>query len=367
MIPLRRPRSAGFRRADITTNYQQESVLASRGSTIQDVARRAGVATSTVSKAFNNRTDISEPVRERIMAIAAELHYVPNALIRSLRRGHSNTVGLYTWEVATEHRLAVVHHLFRGLSVGIKDLECDLLTYSHMPKRTPDRMAATFLDGRVDGVVTSAGDIDDQGLRALADAKLPTVVIYRRDVPDGIGCVTIDNAAGVTAAVDHLVDFGHRRIAFWAPMYTPDYAERAAAYRSRTVERGLAFDPDLSRLGSDHQMLVSEACDYWLALDSPPTALVAGDDSVALSFMQELNERGVRVPEDISVVGFDATAQESGIPITSIHQPAYEVGKTAAAFVGAMIKGAPASSCRVSLPVEFVPSGSTGPVAQKRG
>jgi len=335
--------------------------VGNKGSGIKDVAARAGVSTSTVSKAFNNRTDISEPVRERILAVAAELHYVPNALIRSLRQGRSNTIGLFTWEPLDAPKLAVVAGVSRGFAHGIVEIGYDILLYSKLPNRTTSAIAATFLDGRVDGVVTVEGNIDRGGLQALADAKLPTVVMYSQDVPDGVGYVALDNAAGISAAVDHLVELGHTRIAYYAPFNTFDFRDRGNAYRARLAHHGIRPEPSLYITGEENVPGVEEACNMLLSLSSRPTALIAGNDDIANSMMIELKERGLCTPKDISIVGFDAIAQEYSIPITSICQPAVEIGAKAAQFIGAMIAGASPSECRIVLPVEFMPSQSTGP------
>jgi len=336
--------------------------MASKGSSILDVARRAGVSASTVSKAFNNRADISEPVRQKIMAIAAELHYVPNALIRSLRDGRTNTIGLYTWETLADPFLSVLPQLSRGFTAGIKELGCDTLNYSHLPTRTPDRMAATILDGRVDGVIINSGDIDYANLTALAEAGFPTVVLYTRDVPDGIGYIAIDNVTGIEAAVDRLVELGHTRIAFYASMLTPDFIERAAAYRNSLDRHGIPLVPELCITADNVRPSPAEACDLLLALDAPPTAVVVGNDADAYRMMERFRARGIDVPEDISMVGFDGIALEYAIPLSSVRQPLFQVAKTAALMVGEMLKGATAEKCRPILPVEFVASGSIGPV-----
>jgi LacI family transcriptional regulator len=344
---------------------RRDNRMASKGSGIRDVARRAGVSTSTVSKALNNRTDVSEPVRQRILAVAAELHYVPNALIRSLRQGRSNTIGIYTWEPDSEPLLSVSPEITRGLAVGIKRLGYDVLSYSHLPTRTPDRMAATILDGRVDGVIINSGDIDARGLDALAGAGMPTIMLYTRDVPDGIGYVAIDNASGIDAALGHLVGLGHTRIAYYSPLITPDFIERAAAYRAGLALRGIPLDPELCITAMDAEPSAAGAADLLLALGAPPTAVIAGNDVEANRMLERFNERGIRVPEDISLVGFDGVGQDHGIPISSVRQPLYEVATTAALLIGSWIDGAPGSSCRTVLPVTFAPAATTGPPAAR--
>jgi LacI family transcriptional regulator len=336
--------------------------MVGKRTSIVDVANRAGVSKSTVSKAFNDRSDISVLVRDRILDVAAELNYVPNALVRTLRRGRSNTVGLYVWETIHQPWPSILSSLTRGFAMGIKELGCDMLYLSHFSQRTPERLAATILDGRVDGFISVAGAISQPGLSALAHASLATVVIYSQDVPDGIGYVAIDNASGIFAAVDHLVKYGHRRIAFYAPGQTNDYIERAEAYAGRLRYHGITPDPNLMIVATLIVPDYAEACRSFFSADNPPTAVIAGSDDIALQIMNWLEHEGMRVPDDVSVVGFDGVAQDYSIPITSVRQRANDVGRTAAEFVGAMLRGAPPNDCRVVLPVEFAPSKSSGPV-----
>jgi LacI family transcriptional regulator len=335
--------------------------MAGKGRSIYELAKRLGIATSTVSRALNNKPGMSDALREKILAAAAEMHYVPNALTRSLQLGRSNTIGVFTWEVLTVPYLSIVSALTLGLTAGIKNLGCDMLNYSYLPDRTPEHVASTFLDGRVDGVIAASHHIDNKSLSDLVDANLPTVVIYSQAVPDGIGYVAIDNRSGISAAVDHLVELGHKHIAYYAPIDNFDFQDRLDAYKQRLVHHGLDVNPDFCVMPNLIPSNPSIVCDRLLGSKPRPTAVLAGNDDDAYQLIEHFKARGLRIPEDMSVVGFDGTAQHYSIPITSIRQPAFQVGETAAKLVGGLIAGKPASECRVVLPVEFVASESTGP------
>ena len=350
--------------------------MAGRGNTIHDVARKAGVSISTVSKAFNNRVDLSAETRARVLAAAADLHFVPNALIRSLRRGSTKTIGVYTgWGVHVDTTHDITGQVAKGIADGMSATGYDALHYSNMPGRTPAAIAATFLDGRIDGVITAPMDVDDAGLSALVDFGLPPLVLYQRDLPDGVGYVAVDNHQGIQAAMDHLFDLGHRRIAFYAPFYTYDYQERMESYREAHRKRGMEPDPALC-LSHQGPMIMSEllrspveaACDRFLCVADPPTALVAADDNLAFLWIEELERRGMDVPRRMSVVGFDDVAA-AGLPpgLSTVRQPAGLVGRMAVEFVAKTIAGAPGSEARVVLPVEFIPRGTTAAPPAARG
>ncbi|HEX5324878.1 MAG TPA: LacI family DNA-binding transcriptional regulator [Capsulimonadaceae bacterium] len=334
--------------------------MAGRGNTIHDVARKAGVSISTVSKAFNNRVDLSAATRARVLAAAADLHFVPNALIRSLRRGSTKTIGVFTgWGVHDDTTHDITGRLAKGIADGMAAAGYDALHYSNMEGRSPETIAAIFLDGRIDGVIVAPTDVDDNGLNALVEFGLPPLVIYQRDVPDGVGFVSVDNHHGVQAAMDHLFALGHRRIAFYAPYFTYDYLERVESYREAHKKRRLSPDPLLCFF-CRRDLSIEEAAGRLLGLPDPPTALLAADDTQAFFWLAEFARRGIAVPGQISVVGFDDVEAAAGAPgLTTVRQPAAQVGRTAVELVAGMIAGRPGSDARVVLPVEFIPRSTT--------
>ena len=327
-----------------------------RSNTIRDVAQRAGVSISTVSKAFNNRLDLSADTRSRVLAAAADLHYKPNALIRSLRRGSTRTVGIYaTWGVHIDCSRDITGRVARGLADGLAETGYDALHYSSFKDRTPGNIAATFLDGRVDAVIVMPKSIDRQGYVALVEQGLPTVALYDRTVPDGVAYVSIDNEQGVLDAMDHLFALGHRRIGFFAPYYTPDFDERAKSYRRAFERRGVPYDGTLMAYERESVLDASTACDRLLSLGDPVTAIMASDDNVAMEIWAALRKCKVRVPGQISLVGFDdVDAALSPHRLTTVRQPAMEVGRLAALFAARMIDGTVADECRVVLPVKLI-------------
>ena len=329
--------------------------MQSNRATIAHIAKRAGVSVGTVSNVFNGKGRFAEATRERVMRAASELNFTPNALIRSLQSGKTHTIGVFTWGVTTDTTRDISMLLLRGAMNGIAAAGYDALLYSRHP-HVDTVSVAMFLDQRVDGLILSPGGLAAEGLQTLADCGLPTVAIYQQPVPDGIGTVNIDNATGIGAAMDHLIGLGHRRIAFYAPDYTFDFAERFRGYREGLERGGLRYNPALRLVaGSNYQHMTAAVLDQWLALPEPPTAIVAGDDSAALAFLESLAARGLRTPEDVSVIGFDDAPAAIAPPgLATVRQPAEDVGRLAAELLHRMIQGEPAQNCRITLPTEFV-------------
>ena len=339
--------------------------MTQRRATISDIAAHAGVSVGTVSNVMNSKGRFNEATRERVLRAASELNFTPNALIRSLQSGKTHTIGIFTWAVRIGATRDITMLLLKGIVDGVAAIQCDTLLYSRHPHE--DTVTASlFLDRRVDGLILGPGGLAADGLQALADSGLPTVAIYQGESQRGIGTVNIDNISGVLDAMQHLTALGHRRIAFYGPTQTFDFKERLTGYRLGLERANLPYDPAIhidTVLRSYHfPEVIGEVCDALLRLPDPPTALLAGDDGAALLFLEALTERGVRVPEQMSVVGFDDAPAASAPPgLTTIRQPVEELGRTAAGLVQRLIDGESPDACRVTLPVALVVRNTTAP------
>ena len=320
------------------------------------------MSVGTVSNVFNGKGRFAEETRARVMRAASELNFTPNALIRSLQSGKTHSIGVFTWGITAHVTRDISMLLLRGALDGIAEAGFDALLYSRHPHI--DAVSVNlFLDRRVDGLILCPGGLSEEGMRALADSGLPTVALYQNFVPEGMGAVNIDNRTGVIAAMDYLIGLGHRRIAFYAPDNTFDFAERFAAYRAGLERGGLTYDPALRFTANyDYQHTTDAALAQWLALPQPPTAIVAGDDSAALPMLESIQARGLQAPQDISVVGFDDSPAAIAPPgLTTVRQPAEDVGRLAAELLRCLIGGESADVCRIMLPTELVIRSTTGP------
>ena len=344
-----------------------------RHPTIRDVAKSAGVSITTVSYVFTGRPGISEDTRKRVLAAATALHYSPNALIRSLQRRRTNTIGAYLWETGADAAEHIEADLIRGIRNALAETEYDLLVYAHHKGRFDAANISAFLDKRVDGLIWTPAPVAFGALDALDAAALPTVAVLFQPVPPGIGHVGVDNVGGAVAAVEHLVQLGHRRIAFSGSLRLPDFAERHQGYRKALRAAGLPIDSRLELAVLDGACR-PDAAAGWASPEEAltrireigATAIFFASDAHALIFMRYASGQGVRIPQDLSVVGFDdtAAARLTSPGLTTVRLPATAAGAEAVRHLIRLIDGEPASSARSMLPVELVVRGSTAPPPQ---
>ncbi len=331
--------------------------------TISEVARLAGVSIGTVSNVLNGKGRFSETTRRRVLWAASELQFAPNALIRALQSGRTNTIGVFTWRVYLGGSRDVSLDMLRGISRGLSEHSLDALLYARHPHEG-EVEAAYFMDGRVDGVILAPGGLNRAGVDALAASGLMGVLLYQRYVPGRLASVRIDNASGIAAAVDHLVRLGHRRIAFVSPLYSDDFHERYEAYCNALEAHGIVPDRRLAATSvTEHGPDLEHAVLALIQREHPATAILAGNDGLALRTLEILANRGVSVPGDVSVVGFDDAPDAATARLTTIRQPAEELGFQAAVLMKRLLEGRNGADCHMVLPVHFVPRETTGPPA----
>lgn len=305
-------------------------------------------------------------MRERVLTAARSLNFTPNALIRSLQTGRTNAIGIFTWSIGREDVHDVSMRLLRGITEALSKGRADALIYAQHPDDGTRVDPTSFLDGRIDGLIIVSGGLSHEGLSMLAAAGLPTAALYQGEPPAGMAAVNIDNEAGIDATLEHLSTLGHRRIALLAPAYNHDFQARIRAYRAGLSVRGIALDPDLAPVIDDaDRATCRRLVDEWLAMANPPTAVIAGYDQPAYHVLDRLEERGVPVPDGMSVVGFDDAPMRWRRPaLTTVRQPALDVGRQAAEYVLRCVNGEDAGGMQCVLPVSLVVRETTGPPRQ---
>ena len=302
------------------------------------VAQAAGVSPSTVSRILNGTAAVHAAKRQAVDDAIKRLGFVPNPVARGLAGGRTLSVGVVTQAIDSP---------FYGIALrGIED-ELDRAGYSalfvsgHWNAAEEARCIDVLRSRRVDGIIVLTGRLSDAALRSCAK-ELPVVVTGRRLKAPNLMSLDFDNFEGARLATHHLLALGHRRIAFIAgDAGHPDASERERGYRAAIEAAGLAYDAELVMPGlfNEESGLVAVA----RLLDSRQhfTALFAANDQMALGACLGLHRRGMRVPEDVSVVGFDdlPVSRYSVPPLSTVHHPAYEVGQLAAAAMLQMLRG----------------------------
>ncbi len=291
-----------------------------------DIARLAGVSTATVSRALNGSPLINEETRLRIMELARSLNYTINLGAQNLRKGDSSTIGVVIpFNAANKQNITDPFFLsiLGSLADALTDKQYDLLL-SRVDADHLDRISALYDSGRVGGIVVVGQWGHHDQLNELARQRLPFVA-WGAQLPGQLYCsVGSDNQSGGILATEHLLSLGRKRIAFMGDKTLPEPEKRHAGYLKALRKAGLKADPVLSITTTFAPLDAQEAMrrhldQHGLNFD----ALVAASDLIAIGAMGVLKERGYRVPEDVSVVGYDDVepAAHSFPPLTTVRQP----------------------------------------------
>jgi DNA-binding LacI/PurR family transcriptional regulator len=331
--------------------------------TISDVARAAGVSKGAVSFALNDRPGVSQGTRERILKAAAELGWTPSSKARALSVSKALAVGLV---IARPPETLRADPFFPTFIAGVESVLSDrgyslLLHLVADPAREEQVYRRLAAEGRVDGVFVLDLHVDDRRPALLGEIGLPAVVIGPTADDSPLPCVAIDDAPGITAAVEHLVALGHRSIAHVSGLgVTVHGRSRARAWRSAldraALEAGLCVEADYS---AESGVRATRE-----VLDRPdrPTAIVYANDVMATAGLSWASARGIRVPEDLSITGFDDIEMAAHLepPLTTVTVDVLAWGEAAARHLLDVVDGTEPTRAQLP-PAQLVVRGSTGP------
>lgn len=332
-----------------------------KASKLSEVARLAGVAPITASRAIRGAGYVSAETRERVNAAAAQLQYTPDPLARRMRGDRSRLLGVFV----NNYGPVVLHEIIRALSTHARAQGYDLLLFNAERFDSPDRMATCDLLGKLcDGLLLVMPTADDRFLDAIERQQLASVVLCFDARPVSVPVVAAENRLGARTAVDHLLALGHRRIAYIAGNPgTGQSAERERGYLDALTAAGIAPDPALVVNGAFVQPGGYAAAEQLLALPVPPTAIFAANDEMAFGAIDAINSRGLKVPDDISVIGYDDIPTSSCVfpKLTTMQQPFDAIAAYAVREVVGMIAGRSTEPVRIAFPAKLVVRGSTSP------
>ena len=334
---------------------------------IRELARHCGVSVATVSRVFNSPEIVSPQTRERVLAAATEIGYLPNESARTLATKRSNLVGL-VWD--TDHRRPGWRHPFLqeiliALKTALSAHGLHLLLLAGRgddPADDPEHYLRAARRHNLDGLVVIDDGSDDPAVPALAGAPLPCVALDLRLTGPACTYVTSDNAGGAGLAAGHLIARGHRRIAtITGPLRTAPAAERLAGFRAALAGAGLPLaaghvvESDFYLAGGHAAMTAL------LAADVRPTAVFAAGDEMAIGAIRAAQQAGLRVPQDIAVAGFDDIEPAALIlpGLTTVAQDRPGFGTAAADALVAMLRGAARPPSPTVLPTELIVRDST--------
>jgi LacI family transcriptional regulator len=330
---------------------------AERRTTLAAIAAEAGVSLPTVSKVVNGRPDVAPATRARVEQLLDEHQYSRGSVRRHRRSGLIDLVlaGLDSpWAIEI---LRGVEEWGAGHETGVA-----VSSVRHGNVR-PASWTSALASHDTDGVILVTSELTTSQLGQLREAGLPLVVVDPvNPPPPDLPSVGATNWAGGLAATEHLLSLGHHRIgAIAGPSDYLCSRARIDGYRSALEQAGIRFDPALVRNGDFHHEGGFIRGGELLALADPPTAIFAGSDQQAFGVYEAARQRGLRIPQDLSLVGFDdlPVARWVSPPLTTVRQPLTEMGNAAAQMLGDLIEGIPLRSSRVELSTELIRREST--------
>jgi len=347
--------------------------------TIKDIAKRLDVSTTTVSRALADKPDISPEMKHRVLEASKQMGYVKSALGRGLVTGHSGAIGC----VIRAHTDA----FGAGILEGVEDVAIGsgltlMVASSHMDVEREIAAIDEFDAYGVAGILVLCSQIHPETASRLSRLRPPTVFVSSDEPSAGAKSVRVDDYAGARVAVSHLIELGHHRIAHIsvrrnlstqrqassAEQLTLESQQRYAGYQQALADHGLAFDPGLVMVVEDSEKGGAEGAGRLLELEPRPTAVFCFADRVAFGAISVFNQVGIRIPHNLSIVGFDdlPMAVWMSPPLTTVHQPLRDMGRTAMEMVLAMLAGKQCPD-KVVLPCELMIRGSTAPSCLREG
>ena len=324
--------------------------------TISDIAQRAGVSISTVSRVLRDSTPVTESKRKAVLAAVAELNYQPNVFARGLASGESMAIGVLTQNFGSPFYDAILQGVVQGLE-GTRYFP--VFADGQWQKETEQEAILALMQRQIDGLIVIGGFLGRDQLAQFAE-RIPITIVARRLPEYEEHCLYIDNMKGAYMATQHLIELGHRRIAHITGRADhPDAAERQRGYTKALEDAGIEPLPELIVEGNFRRQSGVLAVDMLLTRGIAFSAIFAANDQMAFGTRLALYRRGIRVPEDLSLVGFDDEPAAAFMipPLTTVRQPAEALGLEAAKVTLARLRGQSISP--VTLEAELVVREST--------
>jgi DNA-binding LacI/PurR family transcriptional regulator len=335
--------------------------------TIHDVARLAGVSPATVSQALNGRGRVHAQTRERVVQAAAKLRYAPNASGRRLARRRAECVTVLQGRNITTVFGDSFYRVVLGGMAEVAQARGYSLVFTPPPDEGAGEAAVSRVLGHaaIDGALV-VGALDAGFLMGLRHRGLPVVLVDNHVPGTDLPAVVPDYQAGARLATGHLVRLGHRRIALLgAEVSYPFGAQTLEGYREALATGAIAQDPALVRRTDIAVEAATDATRNLLGLPEPPTALFAVTDAMAIGALRAARERGVRVPDELAVVGMDdiELSAYTDPPLTTVRIEKEAMGRLAAEWLIALIEGTVGARAMAEVPIELIVRGTCGKVA----
>jgi LacI family transcriptional regulator len=340
---------------------------------MKDVAKKAGVAPITVSRVINQPDTVSSTTRKKVMKAIEELNFKPNQIARSMITRRTNTIGVLLSNITNPYFPEVLLGLeVTAQSLGNNLIICNAIDYDKTLKNLD-----LLLEKRVDGIVVAPIEfpslesqkrfysyLEDLSNK-LSDQKIPVVFINNDLQETSLSCVSIDNYLCATAAMDHLLGLGHRRIAhLTVERDAKVWIERMRGYRNMLEMRHIAIESSLIGIGKEEVESAERVAIGLLQQTNRPTAIFAANDTLAVGAIHAAYKLGLNVPGDLSVIGIDGIALGRYIypKLTTVSHPRFKIGEMSVKLIMEKINGNDSSDFNITLKPELIVRESTGPV-----
>jgi DNA-binding LacI/PurR family transcriptional regulator len=333
---------------------------------IADVAARAGVGVATVSRVLNGHASVRPSTRERVVEAIDALHYRPSSLARSLSLQRTMVVAaLLPWFTNPSAVQRV-----RGIVEGLSGSQYDLMVFDIESEDRQRRAFELFDRGdRADGLLVVSTLPPEPEIERIRAAGIPCVLIDA--VHSSFPSIAVDDVAGGEIATKHLVALGHRRVALIGdppPEFRFDWSrDRTRGYERALASAGIELRPDYVREGTRLPHVARAVATELLSMAERPTAIFAASDTQALGALDAARALGVRIPEELSVIGFDDIEVAAFVGLTTVRQPLVQSGRRGAGLLLEALSGQTVEPLREVLPLELVVRSTTGPVPGGRG
>ena len=332
--------------------------------TLKDIAKETGKSITTVSRALNDYDEVSSATKELVRRVATELGYTPNIFAQRLQKQHTDTIGLIIPTFGPRFSDPFFSELLAGVGNRAASFGYDLLVSTRAPGDEEIEAYRAAVQGRrVDGFVLVRTRRKDARIECLQKVNYPFVAFGRAEDNIDFPYVDEDGVYGMRLVTQHLVSLGHLRIACISPPPDLMFAHyRLQGFRDGLTEAGIPVDDSLFRIGNLTQRDGYEQASALLDLPSPPTAIAACNDLMAFGAMSAAQDRGLVVGKDISITGFDniPMAEHSHPPLTTLHQPLYQIGGMVCEMLIHLIRGEPLEREQTLLKPELIVRQSSG-------
>ncbi len=296
--------------------------------TIKDIAKKAGVSISTVSRVLNNKDLVKDETREKVLKVLETVDYIPNYTAKRLRENTISTIGIIVPDISA----AFYAEMIKGVENKANEANCGLIVCDSQNDVKKQRSYTRYLyDGRVDGMIFVVPGLDDNEL-AKINADGLSIIVFGKDTESlGIGSITVDNFNGAYQAVKHLILHGYKRIAYIGGMEAHndyDHQARMAGYRQAMDDNHLEIADGYIDNGGYTEEGGTSAFARLLKLKNPPDAVFCANDEMALGVLKVAKKNSIKVPEELGLIGFDniRICQYTSPTLTTVSQPTLTIG-----------------------------------------